>query len=265
MSRNTKLKILQVLTAAVLVAVFFIEPVAQDTGYHQFADGDTKMGIPNAWNVLSNIPFVLIGIFGLIVSEKRLPKKSLASHRMPVLMFFIGLILTGLGSAYYHLSPTNETLLWDRLPMTISFMAFFSFILARHLDQRLGIRALWPLLLIGVSSVFYWSYTETIGFGDLRFYAVVQFLPIILIPLLLLLFPVSDYQQKYIWLILVLYMTAKLMENFDADIYYIVGISGHAMKHIIAAFSGVAFLLAVWNIGRYDEKVIKQGEHRSTQ
>ncbi|MCF6338340.1 MAG: ceramidase [Gammaproteobacteria bacterium] len=256
MGLNIKVKILQILTIAILVTVFFIEPISQDAGYHQFADEQTKMGIPNAWNVLSNIPFVTIGVLGFLVARKHLSEKSFAVYKMPILIFFIGLILTGFGSAYYHLLPTNETLLWDRLPMIVSFMAFFSFILSLHLNQRLGKITLWPLLFIGAASVFYWSYTEAMGFGDLRFYAVVQFLPIILIPLILLLFPVSHYQQKYIWLILGLYITAKLAENFDADIYHILGISGHTIKHVIASFSGIAFLLAIWSISRYDDDTI---------
>jgi len=257
MSRDIKLKILQAITLIMLVTVFFIEPVSQDARYHQFAGAYTKMGIPNAWNVLSNIPFILAGVLGFIISPKLLSEKPPESGNASILVFFIGLVLTGFGSAYYHFSPTNETLLWDRLPMTISFMAFFSFILSFHFNRKSGAVALWPLLLIGISSVFYWSYTEAIGFGDLRFYAVVQFLPIILIPLILLLFPATDYQQRYIWLILFLYIAAKLMENFDADIYYFLGVSGHAIKHVIAAFSGVAFLLAVWSINRNDKKVIK--------
>ncbi len=256
MSRNVKLKILQLISVIILVTVFFIEPIAQDASYHLFADGQTKMGIPNAWNVLSNIPFVIIGILGFVIVRRYLPEKSCTVYKIPVLIFFIGLILTGLGSAYYHLSPTNETLLWDRLPMTVSFMAFFSFILWFHLSQRLGRAVLWPLLFIGVLSVFYWSYTEAMGFGDLRFYAVVQFLPIILIPLILLLFPVSRYQQKYIWLILGLYLTAKLVENYDTDIYDVLGVSGHTIKHVIASFSGIAFLLAVWSISRYDNGTV---------
>jgi len=258
MSRNVKLKILQLITIVVLVTVFFMEPIAQDTRYHQFVDTYTKMGISNAWNVLSNISFVIIGILGFILARQYLSEKSLSFYKMPVLLFFAGLTLTGFGSAYYHLSPTNETLLWDRLPMTISFMAFFSFILSFHFNQRLGKVALWPLLLIGALSVFYWSYTEAMGFGDLRFYAVVQFLPIILIPLILLLFPVTSYQQKYIWLSLGLYLAAKLVENFDADIYHILSVSGHTIKHVIASFSGITFLLAVWSISRYDDNTINQ-------
>jgi hypothetical protein len=167
------------------------------------------------------------------------------------------MILTGFGSAFYHLSPANETLVWDRLPMTISFMAFFSFVISFHINQKLGAMALWPLLAVGMASVFYWSYTEGAGIGDLRFYAVVQFLPIILMPMILVMFPVSSYQQKYVWLLIALYVVAKLMENFDVDIYVFLGMGGHAIKHVVAAFSGIAFLLAVLSISRRDEGVVE--------
>lgn len=257
MSHSMKLKILLALTAVILAGVFFVGPIAQDTSYHQFADVDAAVGIPNVWNVLSNIPFVLIGIFGLVKSRKSFLGKPHEAWHMACQAFFIGLVLTGFGSAYYHISPANETLVWDRLPMTISFMAFFSFVVSLHINQRLGAMALWPLLAIGMASVFYWSYTEGAGVGDLRFYAVVQFLPVILIPMILILFPVPGYQQKYVWMLIVLYVVAKLMENFDADIYHVLSISGHTIKHVIAAFSGIAFLLAVSRISRRDCSVIK--------
>lgn len=257
MSHSMKLKILVTLVAVMLSVVFFVEPIAQDTRYHQFADVFNAIGIPNIWNVLSNIPFVLIGVFGLLKSRKYFLDKPHEAYQMTCQIFFIGLILTGFGSAYYHLSPTNETLVWDRLPMTISFMAFFSFVISFHINQKLGAMALWPLLVIGVASVFYWSYTEGAGAGDLRFYAVVQFLPIILIPMILIMFPVSNYQQKYVWLLIALYVVAKLMENFDANIYHFLSISGHTIKHVIAAFSGIAFLLVVTSISRRDGSAIK--------
>ena len=257
MSHAIKIRILLALTAIILTGVLFIDPVAQDTDYHQFADATTAFGVPNIWNVLSNIPFVLIGILGLIKTRKCFMEKPDEAWNMACQVFFVGLILTGFGSAFYHLSPTNETLLWDRLPMTISFMAFFSLIVSLHINLRLGAVALWPLLIIGMASVFYWSYTEGAGVGDLRFYAVVQFLPMILLPIILIMFPVSNYQKKYVWVLITLYFIAKLMENFDVDIYHILGISGHTIKHIIAAFSGLAFLLTVLSISSRDKHVIK--------
>lgn len=240
-----KLKILAAITTVMLSVVFFVDPVAQNASYHQFADSVAAVGIPNVWNVLSNIPFVLIGVFGFIKVKMLFRENAHDVWSLVCQVFFIGLILTGFGSAYYHLSPTNETLLWDRLPMTISFMAFFSFIVSFHINQRLGAMALWPLLAIGVASVFYWSFTEGAGVGDLRFYAVVQFLPMVLIPVILMMFPVSNDTQKYVWLLIAFYIAAKLLENFDVSIYHFLGVSGHTLKHVVAAFAGLAFLQAI--------------------
>lgn len=42
-----------------------LPPVAQDLNYQLFADQDTWLGMPNFWNVVSNLPFVAVGIYGL--------------------------------------------------------------------------------------------------------------------------------------------------------------------------------------------------------
>ena len=101
-------------------------------------------------------------------------------------IFFIGLILIGLGSGYYHLDPSNASLVWDRMPITLSFMAFFAISLGESVSTDIDSKLLYPLILIGILSVVYWDFTKSIGEGDLRIYAIVQFLPIMLIPLLLL-------------------------------------------------------------------------------
>ena len=243
--RNLKLKVLAIITLLIITAAFLLQPIAQDKNYHQFADVTTILGIPNAWNVMSNIPFVVVGFIGLISLYKHHKTISRDSETIASQIFFIGMILTGFGSAYYHLAPTNETLIWDRLLMTISFMAFFSFVLSLHIDKKLGARVLWPLLTLGVVSVIYWAYTESMGVGDLRFYAVIQFFPMILIPVVLILFPVTRYKQTYLWWVISLYAIAKVLELYDDQIYQLLSISGHSLKHMVAALTGVTVLQAI--------------------
>ena len=48
-----------------LATLPLLPPIAQDPTYHQFADQRTLLGIPNFWNVVSNLPFVLVGAMGL--------------------------------------------------------------------------------------------------------------------------------------------------------------------------------------------------------
>jgi len=120
--------------------------------------------------------------------------------------------------------------------MTIAFMALFVAIIGEFISIRAGRLLLWPLLICGVSSVIYWHFTEIRGEGDLRPYILVQFLPILLIPLIMLLFnPVFTRTWGY-WLLLGSYLLAKVLEHFDAAIFEIAPLlSGHSLKHVTAA------------------------------
>lgn len=248
MNHLNKIKILVGLITAVIITVFFVDPIPQNLAYHQFVDRNNQWGIPNFWNILSNIPFMIAGLWGLI-ALKQLKNESVTGVIKTVSrLFFVGLFFTGIGSGYYHLTPSNETLVWDRLPMTIAFMAFFTFVLSMHLSKRIGHVLLWPLIVIGIGSVCYWAYTESIGAGDLRFYAVIQFLPMLLIPAIVLMFPATNYKTTYVWGVIAFYIAAKLGEQFDAQIYHLLGISGHSLKHMIAALSGLAFFYAIKSI-----------------
>src|SRR2546430_1898790 len=90
----------------------------------------------------------------------------------------------GFGSAYYHYAPSTPTLVWDRLPMTVAFMALFAMVVRDRISESCGRVLLWPLVLAGVTSVGYWHWSEFHGRGDLRAYAVIEFLPMLLMPLL---------------------------------------------------------------------------------
>ena len=161
-------------------------------------------------------------------------------------MFFVGMAGVALGSSYYHLNPSNETLFWDRLPMTIAFMAFCSVIVSENLSIELGSRLLWPLVCIGFLSVIYWTYTEGLGRGDLRPYALVQFLPALLIPMILLMFKSAFASNRYIWAMLGSYVLAKIAEALDGPIFDVLGyLSGHSIKHLIASAGGILFCLAL--------------------
>jgi len=165
---------LLLLVAAGLVGgMFFVDPIAQDAAYHQFADTRRILGIPNFWNVVSNLLFLYAGIEGF-----RFLARSGAAGLVPTLLplyrvFFAGVLLTTFGSAWYHIGPANESLVWDRLPMTLAFMGLFSIVLAEHVSETLGKRLLLPLLLAGAGSVVHWWLTEDRGQGDLRPYVLV--------------------------------------------------------------------------------------------
>ena len=241
------LRILLIVALGILAAGFlFARPaIPQDLNYHHFADRRTLLGVPNCLNVLSNAPFVLIGAVGLwFVACRGWQRRRFltAEERWPFLLFFLGVLLTGFGSAYYHLEPNNARLVWDRLPMALAFMALFASILAERVGVRIGLALLFPLVAAGVGSVFYWAEMD-----DLRPYYLVQFYPMLAIPLLLLLFPARYTGTGFLFLALFWYLLAKLAEHLlDHRLMFWTGwVSGHTVKHLLAAVGACCILRMV--------------------
>jgi hypothetical protein len=225
--------ILLILALSAIVGVYFLPPISQDPSYHNFADERTFLSIPNFWNVISNIPFLILGLTGLYIffRDCRLSRESVA-----IFTLFIGVAGIGLGSAYYHWSPGNTTLVWDRIPMTVTFMSFFAIIISNHISERWGFIMLFPLLSIGILSVIMWYYSEVNGSGDLRLYALVQFLPMLYIPLIVFIYPTPTIVRIEIVVTILLYVVAKFFESRDVMVFNSGQIiSGHTIKHLFAA------------------------------
>jgi hypothetical protein len=153
-------------------------------------------------------------------------------------VLFFGIFLTGFGSSYYHLNPNDDTLFWDRLPMTVCFAAILAAVVEERVDPKAGVMLLRPLLAIGIFSLLLWRWTD-----DLRLYAWAQFFPLLALVLILRLFP-PKFTGAYYWATAVaLYVLAKLLEYFDESIFSFGSIvSGHTLKHLAAAAGGFAIL-----------------------
>ncbi len=227
----------------------------QDASYHRFADERTLLGIPNCLNVVSNVPFVIVGMLGLWFIFSVSPTSGTfisRAERWPFVCLFIGVGLTGFGSSYYHWAPDNQRLVWDRLPMSIAFMSFFASTIAERISLKAGIRLLVPLLILGAGSVWYWRWTEEQGSGDLRLYGVVQFYPLAVIPIMLILFPPRYTGTGYIWGTLGWYVLAKLLETHTLDRGILEAgniVSGHTLKHLAAA-TGAYWILRMLQVRR---------------
>src|SRR5262245_7997666 len=167
-----------------LGVVFCLPPIPQDLSYHAFADDRTMLGVPNFLYVASNLPFLVVGALGLWVLLRHdavRPDGPVLerAERWPLLVLFAGVLLTVFGSPYYHLAPDNDRLVWDRLPMTVAFMGFFASMIGERISVRAGTWLLWPLVWLGLVSVFNWHASEQREAGDLRLYGFVQFYPLV--------------------------------------------------------------------------------------
>lgn len=231
------------ITLGAVAVLFMQEPIPQSLSYHSFADQRAIWGIPNFFNVISNLPFLLVGLLGLYETSLNNKITIAGGNGLSYKVFFTGMALIGIGSGYYHLWPDNETLVWDRIPMTMAFAALFCIVTGEFLSMRLGSILLIPLVLIGVSSVLYWYYSEITGHGDLRLYILIQFLPMLLIPVILICFDSLFTKVGAYWLLLLAYVIAKFLEHYDFEILDALGgLSGHSLKHVVAAM-GVYILL----------------------
>lgn len=240
MTRAARLGLVMLGLAGAAAAVFARAPIAQDPAYHRMADGRTILGVPNALNVASNLPFAVVGILGLAVVLGRAD-----AARWEYVAVFCGTLLTAFGSAYYHLAPDDARLVWDRLPMAVAFMGLVAAVLAERVAVRVGHFVLLPLLAAGVGSVAYWHWTEQAGAGDLRPYVLVQFGSLLAIVLLVGLFPGPPGATRHLAFGLLAYVLAKSLEAADRvlwDLGHVV--SGHTLKHLAAAL-GIAAIAAM--------------------
>ena len=225
---------------ALLIVWLFLPVIRQPQEYHHFADTRAWLGIPNAADVLSNLPFVLVGLCGLWRLQQN--ARSLPDVvRASLAVFFAGFFLTGFGSGYYHWAPSDPTLVWDRLPMTIAFSGALGALLAERVSQRAGIAGLIFMLIVGPASVFYWKVT-----GDLSLYGVAQFGTGAVLLVLLMATRKGDDPIPW-WILLVFYVVAKVFEDADAVIWQFTGglFAGHALKHLAAAAGGWAIVHAL--------------------
>jgi hypothetical protein len=227
--------------AASLIAICFtvVPPMAQDPHYHAFADGRTLHGVPNFWNVISNVPFLLVALYGF--RNLRLRTAFVEPwERIAHILLLAGTAAVGVGSTYYHLHPDNARLVWDRLPMTVVFMSLLAATIGERVSMKAGRLLLLPMILLGLATVLFWRYSD-----DLRPYCVIQFGTMLTMPLLLARFPSRYSAGGYLWGTVVLYALAKLVELLDQQIASHAAMGGHPLKHFIAAGAILFYVSAV--------------------
>lgn len=253
MSRRTKIYVVVAIAVVAAVVLATRPPIPQWPSYHEFVDKRPVGPIPNGWNVLSNVGFLLVGWLGLrFLARGPEAEPRPGAHtafatyreRPAYVIFFTGILLTAFGSAYYHLAPSTSRLVWDRLPMAIAFTALFATVIAERINPYWSRMLLLPLVGLGIASVVYWKITEDAGRGDLRFYAFVQGYPMVAIPVIMVLFDSAYTRSGELFLVLLVYAGAKALEYFDGRVFEATGgnVSGHALKHLVAALAAYLVL-----------------------
>ena len=226
-----------------VIALFFatcvlVPRIAQDPKYHGFADQRLWLGIPNAADVLSNLAFALVGVIAIARLVASARARFAAATESGMWCVAVGLVGTALGSAWYHLEPSNASLFWDRLPMTLVFAGVLGTALAQRVPGSAGRIGLPLLAALGAGTVVYWKVT-----GDLSPYMTLQLGGIVLLLVLLVVTREGSDPFPWAWVI-AWYALAKMLESFDRGIWDATGgiVAGHALKHLAAAAASAAAL-----------------------
>jgi hypothetical protein len=240
LSRRAGIWPFMILALAVGIAASLVPRTDLSPSYHHFANQRSWLGIPNFGDVASNVAFLLAGLWGLaFLFGKFSPNQFVDAHeRWPYVVVFFGMLLTAFGSAYYHLAPDNDRLVWDRLPMTIVFMPLVSALIAERVNLKVGLWLLPILTAVGIGSVLQWRSTVQQGAGDVRFYAAVQLYAVLTLFVVMLL-PSAYTRGSDLVTVAGLYALAKICELADRQIFSFGRIiSGHTLKHLAAGVAG---------------------------
>ena len=231
-------KILAILVILSLLSFIFIAPIPQDLQYHSFADTRTIWGIPNFFDVISNLPFAIVGLLGL----NYVFNNWNTNRSWSWLILFLSILFVAAGSSYYHLNPNNQTLVWDRLPMAVGFMSLFAIVVGDYIYPKLEQWLLIPMCVLGVFSVLYWNFMD-----DLRLYAWVQFFSTALLLIVIFIYKPNTYQTKFLVFAFIFYILSKITEHYDQIIFSITHnvISGHTIKHLLAGIATFYFYLVL--------------------
>ena len=237
---------LPLLITATLCGVALVHgPIAQLSSYHDFADQQAILGIPHFFDVISNIGFALVALWGWSRLAPASRQASL-SHGWPgYRLFLIGLFLTALGSCYYHLDPDNARLMWDRLPIALACAGLLAGVWG-DTQQINASRRVAGLALGAIASVGWWRYTEQAGAGDLRPYLLLQVLSVLLIPLWQWIHGARRAERLAFGAALSLYVMAKITEHHDHEIARSLGVlTGHTLKHLLATAAALTIVLTL--------------------
>ncbi len=235
-----------VFTITACAAMAAYGPITQLEHYHEFADHTHLGALQHAGDVLSNLIFGAVALWGIARLWPKRKHPALQAGLYGYALFLLGLLLTTIGSSYYHLAPDNARLVWDRLPIAWATAGLLIAVRAetRPVGQRRGKPLVDTALLAGFAtfSALWWRFTELHGVGDLRPYLLLQGLALVLIPLWQALHRTPLTDRLLFGLALLLYVAAKIAELHDVQLQASLHLlSGHTLKHLLAGIA--AFIL----------------------
>ena len=213
-------------------------------GSNHFVDSRAWLGIPNAADVLSNLPFAIFGIWGLRLQAniRKTFQPHVGREHFVLALFFFGLIVTTVGSMLYHLAPSDGTLLWDRSGMAFAFAGMLGIAASERVSARGGIWLGLASLMAGMVSLFVWTQT-----ADVLPWTLLQFGSLVLILVLAITRKHVKSLGVSLYAVVAWYALAKIFESNDYAIFEATGhlVSGHTLKHLAASLAALPIIFTI--------------------
>jgi hypothetical protein len=219
------------LLAAIIVSIAV--PFARTPTYHRYADHRAWLGIPNASDVLSNLPFLIAGVWF-----------ALRAQTMYARLASLGVVAIGIGSAAYHVSPGDVALAFDFGPIVVTLMIVTAALIADRIGEAAGRIALVGGVALAVGSVVLWYAGGGTHGGTVTPYGAVQAMGIALPALLALIAP-GEIPRRPLLVGVLFFVIARLCTANDHQLLAALGISGHSLKHVAAAAAAACGLAAL--------------------
>ncbi|HEY7963082.1 MAG TPA: ceramidase domain-containing protein [Steroidobacteraceae bacterium] len=234
---SARLAIVGLVLLALLGGCFAAGDFLKTLTDERYVDTRAFLGVPNFLNVASNLAFLAVGAAGLRLCAGARRPAALAAWRV----FYLGMVLTCFGSAWFHLAPRDATLVWDRSGMIIAFVGLAFAVIEESTAKRAPLIFLLAALALGVASVWWWRRS-----GDMRLYSWMQLAPLACAGTSVVLNWVTPEMRRALAASFAWYVLAKLAELYDERIYAATDhlVSGHTLKHLLAAASAVVILTA---------------------
>jgi len=215
--------------------------LAFDPDPYAFAcDGDL-LGVPHFWNVVSNLPYLVIGLWGLRFLARRGLLTRPAFRNWTGIWISTALVAVGSGLYHWFLEP------WALGADRIAICGIFAFV-AAHVIHRVFARGpslafSLSLLLLCEATVAAWLLgASTWWYGGLQTLAGLGTLAVVLVAHRR---GTLTFSPKPVYLFCAYYALAKLLELLDEPICNMTGlVGGHPLKHVASA-------IGLWYFGRW--------------
>ena len=233
LGKRGALMMLAAMSLAVGVGLLAWGPIPVDAASHRYADDRAWLGIPNALNVVVNLPLFWLGVWGWCATRSNGWPRPL---RVPWQGFHLLAMTVALTSALYHAAPSDTLFVVSHVGQASAFAMLTLGMLAELVDARFGssaacVSAAAAVALAGAGIVYAGRLDGAI---DMRPLVLVELVPVLLIPAGALSLR-GQHTTASNWLVvLMLYASAKLFDLGDAAILRLTAglISGHSLMHL---------------------------------